>query len=303
MLLHAKHGSRDAQRVVIQSPDTDMLLLCVTHNDEIECDELWFRTGVKDRLRYIPTHKIAAGVGPLMCKGLPAFHALTRCDSTSALSRVGKKKAWKIIVNSKVHQQHCVGQSPDVDSVTARKAEAFICGLYNVSNRIPTSADEACYVLFRQKAQSNLQLPPTSDSLLQHIKRANYQVYVWRKALVPRQDLPTPAGNGWTIQGNSLFPQLMTKPPAPESILELVNCQCSSLRARRNVAAVIMDWPAPKRVSAWLMKTAITPTRPVITIQTTTMICQSIIRFVLDTIKVEHIFPFNLSNLFIDTYF
>ena len=34
---------------------------------------------------------------------------------------------------------------------------------------------------------------------------------------MPRQDLPTLAGNGWTIQGNSLFPQLMTKPPAPES--------------------------------------------------------------------------------------
>ena len=80
----------------------------------------------------------------------------------------------------------------------------------------------------------------------------------------------------------------MTKPPAPESILKLVNCQCSSLRARRNVPAVIMDWPAPKRVSAWLMKTAMTPTRPVITIQTITMICQSIIRL-LDTIKVEHI--------------
>ena len=200
MLLHSKHASRDAQRVVIQSPDTDVLLPCVTDNDEIECDELWFRTGVKDHLRYIPAHKIAAGVGPLMCKGLPAFQALTGCDSTSALSRVGKKKAWKIIVNSKVHQQHlvCVGQSPDVDSVTARKAEAFICSLYNVSNRIPTSADEARYVLFCQKAESNLQLPPTSESLLQHIKRANYQAYVWRKALVPLQDLTTLTGNGWT---------------------------------------------------------------------------------------------------------
>ena len=108
-----------------------MLLLCVTHNDETECNEQWFRTGVKDRLRYIPAHKIAAGFGPLMCKVLPAFHALTGSDSTSALSRVGKRKAWKIIVNSKVHQQHlvCVGQSPNVDSVTAGKAEAFICSL------------------------------------------------------------------------------------------------------------------------------------------------------------------------------
>ena len=171
MLLHAKH----AQRVVIQSPDAVVLLLRVTHNDQIECDELRFRTGVKDRLRYIPAHEIAAGVGPLMYKVLPAFHALTGCDSTSALSRVGKKKAWKIIVNSKEHQQHLVsvGQSPDVDSVTATKAEVFICSLYKVPNRIPTSADEARYLLVCQKAQSNLQLPPMSDSPLQHIKGAN----------------------------------------------------------------------------------------------------------------------------------
>jgi len=84
MLLHAKLASGDAQRVVIQSPDSDVLLLCVTHNDGIECDELWLGTGMKDRLRYIPAHKIAAGVGPLMCKVLPAFNALTGCDTTSA---------------------------------------------------------------------------------------------------------------------------------------------------------------------------------------------------------------------------
>jgi len=88
------------------------------------------------------------------------------------------------------------GQSPDVDSGTAAEAEAFISTLHKVSNRIPTIADEARHLLFCQKAQSNLQLSPASGSLLQHIKRANYQPYLWRKVLVPRQDLPTPAGNG-----------------------------------------------------------------------------------------------------------
>ena len=132
--------SRDAQRVVIQSPNTDVLLLCVTHSDEIECDELWFGTGVKDRLRDIPAHKVAAGVRLLMCKVLPAFHALTGCDTTSALS--------------------------DVDSVTATEAEALICSLHKVSNRIPTIADEVRSLPFCQKAESNLQLPPASSSLL-----------------------------------------------------------------------------------------------------------------------------------------
>ncbi|KAL9977045.1 hypothetical protein ACROYT_G014408 [Oculina patagonica] len=228
MLLHAQHASQGAQRIIIQSPDTDVLLLCVTHYVEIGTGELWFRTGVKDRLRYIPAHKIALNLGPLICKALPAFHALTGCDSTSSLSRIGKRKARKTISNNRVHQESlaCVGQSPDADKEAAKKAEAFICSLFTISNRTPATADEARYLLFCQKAQNNLLLSPTSDSLLEHIKRANYQAYVWRKALVPRQNLPSPAGHGWKIVDDTMCPELMTKPPAPASILELINCQC-----------------------------------------------------------------------------
>ena len=172
MLRHAQQTSREAQRIVIQSPDTEVLLLCITHYNEITSDELWFHTGVNDRLWYIPAHKIADGLGPLMCKALPAFHSLTGCDSTSALSRIGKKKAWKCIIRNTVHQERLarVGQSPDVDPEITKKAEDFICSLYTISNRIPATADEARYLLFCQTAQSNLLLPPTSDSLLQHIK-------------------------------------------------------------------------------------------------------------------------------------
>ena len=223
MLLHAQHASQDAQRIIIQSPDTDVLLLCVTHCDEIGTGELWFRTGVKDRLRYIPAQKIVLSLGPLICKALPAFHSLTGCDSTSALSKIGKKKAWKSISNNKVHQESlaCVGHSPDVDEERAKKAEAFICSLYTISNRIPATADEARY-----RPRTTYCCLQLCDSLLQHIKRANYQAYVWRKALMPRQDLPSPAGHGWKIDNNTLCPDLMTKPPAPASILELINCQC-----------------------------------------------------------------------------
>ena len=31
-------------------------------------------------------------LGKKLCKGLPAFHALTGCDTTSAIAGVGKKK-------------------------------------------------------------------------------------------------------------------------------------------------------------------------------------------------------------------
>ena len=45
MILHAAYAGRDSptSAIVIQSPDTDVLVLCVFHFTGIGCNELWFR--------------------------------------------------------------------------------------------------------------------------------------------------------------------------------------------------------------------------------------------------------------------
>ena len=50
LLLHARNAVQDGVRIIIQSPDTDVLILCNSLFQEIGCEELWFRTGVKDKL-------------------------------------------------------------------------------------------------------------------------------------------------------------------------------------------------------------------------------------------------------------
>ena len=97
LLLHAKYASTPETRIVIHSPDTDVLVLSAAHFDRLGSKELWFRTGVKDRLRLIPVHKVSQALGPTMCDTLPALHALTGCDSTSSLAGIGKKKAWDVL--------------------------------------------------------------------------------------------------------------------------------------------------------------------------------------------------------------
>ena len=97
LLLHAKYASTPETRIVIYSPDTDVLVLSAAYFDRLGSKELWFRTGVKDRLRLIPVHKVSQALGPTMCDALPALHALTGCDSTSSLAGIGKKKAWDVI--------------------------------------------------------------------------------------------------------------------------------------------------------------------------------------------------------------
>ena len=82
--------------------------------------------------------------------------------------------------------------------------------------------------------QSNLLLPRTSDSLLQHIRRTNYLAYVWHKALEEKQHLLSYAGHGWEMCDDTLCPLLMRKEPAPSSTLELTYCQCSRSSCTKN---------------------------------------------------------------------
>ena len=105
LLLHARNAVQDGVRIIIQSPDTDVLILCNSLFQEIGCEELWFRTGVKDKLRYIPVHDVSRTLGSKLCKALPGFHVVTGCDSNSSLAGIGKKKAWDALSRSQVHQE------------------------------------------------------------------------------------------------------------------------------------------------------------------------------------------------------
>ena len=70
------------------------------------------------------------------------------------------------------------------------------------------------------------ELPPTSDTLGHHIRRENYQTYLWKQALVPMQTLPSPDENGWKLEEDRLVLVLMSKDSGPNSIIELTTSHC-----------------------------------------------------------------------------
>ena len=84
------------------------------------------------------------------------------------------------------------------------------------------------YQLFKSGKYSDDSLPPDSDSLRQHIKRANFQALAWNRCLLARLQLPSAAGNGWKLKDGQLEIVWTTRPSAPESLLEYVNCKCQS---------------------------------------------------------------------------
>ena len=143
MILRVEYAVRDSptSAIVIQSTDNNVLALCVSHFTGIGYNNLWFRTRVIDRQRYIPVHSMQEKLAERLWQYLPAFHALTGCDSRSRLSRHGKKKPWTIPQGSAAHPTtpSLFGQQPNLDEKLAERTEAFIRDLYprHEEKRVP----------------------------------------------------------------------------------------------------------------------------------------------------------------------
>ena len=99
LILHANNAKQISERIVIWSPDTDVGVLGMQHYKNIK-RELWLRTGVKEKSRFVPLYEIAINLGTKHCDILPVCHALSGCDTRSAFSRLGKLKLWNEISES-----------------------------------------------------------------------------------------------------------------------------------------------------------------------------------------------------------
>ena len=57
--------------------------------------QLWLLMGsvtsIKGGRRYIPVHDLCSSLSSITCEILPAVHALTGCDTTSAIFGIGKQ--------------------------------------------------------------------------------------------------------------------------------------------------------------------------------------------------------------------
>ena len=56
--------------------------------------------GHSGKERYIHIHRIANELGQTLCECLPAAHALTRCDTTCSMNRIGKETAYSKLLKN-----------------------------------------------------------------------------------------------------------------------------------------------------------------------------------------------------------
>jgi hypothetical protein len=119
-----------------------------------------------------------------------------------------------------------LGRETVLSNELKKALSTYVCHLYGVEEC--SDVNSVRYQLFKSGKYEEQLLPPNQDSLDQHIRRANFQCYIWRHAMQPVLNMPTFYNHGWKVddEGN-IAVEWMTIPAAPDSILEFVHCKCA----------------------------------------------------------------------------
>ena len=174
-------------------------------------------------------------------EGLLGLHVFTGVDSTSAFVGKGKKKAFALFNKHVMFQKafQNLGAQFAVSDALVANMERFVCELYGHSGK---SINEVRYSLFCTKALSEVSLPPCRNALVKHIKRENYQAAVWRKALQPNINAPSPNGNGWVVDANNeVLVRWMTQEQAPSEVLQNYSCHCKKNKCSNNQCSCVKN--------------------------------------------------------------
>ena len=111
-----------------------------------------------------------------------------------------------------------IGEFITVGQPVVTNAEVLVMELYKKEPSMTLNL--LGYHLFCRKQAGGESLPPTYDAFYQHLLGANCKSFIWRPLI------PQPISNGWHKENDQLLPTLMTKPPVPDTLLELIVCNC-----------------------------------------------------------------------------
>ena len=222
MILHVLNANASGYKnIVVQSGDTDVLVLLVHHQHRCSAN-VWMSSGTSKKHTFIPIHNLIQSLSPAVIAALLAYRALTGCDTTSQFSGFEKKTTWKTFI---AHPNLLLPTS-ETGRFKLLEAEQFVIKLYS-----PSSAAVNVNALRAEmfhKVTDLEKLPPTKDALAQHLLRSQYQSMVWCCAHIALPDIPSLEGYGWKYEKYRMQPILMTCEPMPTSCPELSTCKCIS---------------------------------------------------------------------------
>ena len=157
------------------------------------------------------------------------LHAVTGCDTVSAIYRQGKRKAFDIVHKKRDFDLlDTFTNTGSTHTEVKRAGETFLLKLYGARNC--ESLDEYRHIAYkraigRSSLSSSFQLaslPPTSAAAKQHSFRTYLTVQEWMGNSLPPTDW------GWRSQEGSLAPLETDISVAPDTLLNMVSCGCKA---------------------------------------------------------------------------
>ena len=105
LIFHAKQMSQSFEKIVIHTPDTDVLLIALGLGVNIDC-KLFMKTGVKNKARIISLEGIRESLQARYgventdkaSKALLGLHGFTGCDTISSFAGKGKVQPVKTMM-------------------------------------------------------------------------------------------------------------------------------------------------------------------------------------------------------------
>ena len=208
---------------VLVGEDTDLLILLNVLSDPEKYIKM-LRPGRKchpDKVYSSAALRSALGG---MVDSLLFVHAATGCDTTSAVYRKGKRVPFrKLQAQPALCTAVQVFNDPQASkNAVAAAGEAFLCVVYGgkIDDNLDVKRNFA-----KQKVCAKFDLatlPPTSAAARQHSFRVYHQVQQWRGVAL------NPTDWGWRQKDGRLTPLPTLREPAPESLLNLITCNCRS---------------------------------------------------------------------------
>lgn len=230
MVLHAWHSYQQGYRsIVIYATDTDVVVITIAIASKMNSGKLWLAFGHGQNFRFIAAHSIAAAIGYERSWGLLLLHAISGCDTVSAIAGIGKKTAWDLwnsMPNLGTDFNRLSNAPGELTNDDMDIIERFFVLLYNRTSCLK-KVNEARKHMFAKGNRQLENIPPTREALRQHARRAIYQAgHIWGQSQTANPDLPSPAEWGWRKDDDGWHPLWTVLPEASKGCRELIRCKC-----------------------------------------------------------------------------
>jgi len=232
MVLHAVEVAIAGLDVHIYSQDTDVLLLALRRVPLLGTKPAMIM-GTSEHRRKVMMKPIYDALGADKASALINWHALTGCDTTGHIQGTSKKGCFTAFLNSSpavIAALSGLGEGAEPSVEVVKGCEEFLCSLVCPKRLNIYQAKDLRWYMFKRlrRDQGVDKLPPTEGAWFEHIRRAHIQANVWSQDLVLNPVNLDPVILGWKLEDNKLFPVLSKEAPAPDSVVQLIRCNCGS---------------------------------------------------------------------------